>query len=89
MRYLVHAGSSQEEIDASESFAHLHATIEDHAKELCSQYSIPGFVPMSQNVSGTGRLTNALHKYKAWEHSHWQGRGPKHLREAVAIIILQ
>ena len=43
MRYLVHAGSSQKEIHASESFAHLHATIEDHAKELYSQYSISGF----------------------------------------------
>ena len=36
-------GRSQKEIDASELFAHLHGAIEDHAKELCAQYSISGF----------------------------------------------
>ena len=63
MRYLMHAGSSQKEIDASELFAHLHGAIEDHAKELCAQYSIyPVLVPMSPNLCGAGRLANALHK---------------------------
>ena len=53
-------------------------------KSYAHNTAYPILVPMSPNVGRTGRLANALHKYKAWEHRHWQGSGPKHQLRAMA-----
>ena len=53
-------------------------------KSYAHNTAYPVLVPMSPNVGRTGRLANALHKYKAWEHRHWQGSGPKHQPRAMA-----